>query len=445
MAELALRVRVFIASPSDVKPERDIAEEEIRGLADEAARSGLLISPDRWERLRPTFAPGQPTLNEELEKADLTIAIFWSRLGKAVEGAETGSMQEVRIAGERVTRGLSDDLIVYFRTSPAPANSSAEQVEAVAAFRRRLHEGHFLATTEYESVDEFRSLIQRHLREWLERWKPVPRICEYALSRSSPSVDARQPLGENRVQRVLNLFDAFERKSVATHLGRLAVTRYQQDGPMAMRRPFSQRETGLPHDNWNEVSAMARENGEAVTDVADILQVYHLSPAPFLKHNRDQYRFSCAEWFYFFCAWGLIAEITEGNVEAVERRPYINPVHQYIKGLTRRRAANVSTNLIAWLLNETGITDGKPIARNFAAYVLGMIGAREAEDALARALKEDDGDDVRLYCLTSLGKLRSRRYLSLVVDFYDAAPSDEFRLDVARAVSRITGVAMFEL
>jgi HEAT repeat protein len=84
------------------------------------------------------------------------------------------------------------------------------------------------------------------------------------------------------------------------------------------------------------------------------------------------------------------------------------------------------------------------VARNFAAYVIGMIGGIQAQDALAEALQSDKGVDVSRYCITSLGKLRSRRHLPLLVQFFQTG-NDDLRLVISQAVSNIVGIAHYEL
>ena len=91
------------------------------------------------------------------------------------------------------------------------------------------------------------------------------------------------------------------------------------------------------------------------------------------------------------------------------------------------------------------IVANKPIVRNFAAYVLGMLGALEAQDALARACETDRGQDVALYSVTSLGKIRSRRYLDLLVDQFEKVSDSHLRLTIGQAICRIIGIAEYEL
>jgi hypothetical protein len=73
-----------------------------------------------------------------------------------------------------------------------------------------------------------------------------------------------------------------------------------------------------------------------------------------------------------------------------------------------------------------------------------MIDARAWESTLAEAVATDEGAEVRLYSITSLGKLRSRRYLRLLVDLYDSL-RDKERLFASQAIARIVGIARYEL
>lgn len=74
-----------------------------------------------------------------------------------------------------------------------------------------------------------------------------------------------------------------------------------------------------------------------------------------------------------------------------------------------------------------------------------MIGAHGAADQLAESLVEDDGTNVRLYCITSLGKLRSRRHLPLLRSAYHERQYLQEQEMIAKAICRIIGVGRFEL
>ena len=144
---------------------------------------------------------------------------------------------------------------------------------------------------------------------------------------------------------------------------------------------------------------------------------------------------------------GLVPAILEGNFEAVSFRPYVNAVHQYFKYFSHQEKARITDVLRRWLVNADGVTYGKPIARNFSAYELGMIGAIEAQDDLAEAIQDDPGRDVKLYSIASIGKLRARPQLPLLVNvFNQSAPNDgEIRDMAAQAVCRMIGFLDYEM
>jgi len=122
-------------------------------------------------------------------------------------------------------------------------------------------------------------------------------------------------------------------------------------------------------------------------------------------------------------------------------------VHQYLAALVARTPdrSNIVAVLRTWLSRRSGINGVRPIARNFAAYVLGMVGADEASDQLAESLVEDEVAEVRLYCVTSLGKLRARRHLALLRDTYKSSREAIEQETIAKAICRIIGIARFEL
>jgi hypothetical protein len=163
------------------------------------------------------------------------------------------------------------------------------------------------------------------------------------------------------------------------------------------------------------------------------------------RHGADLY-FGSIEWFYFFCAAGLLDALAAGDVRAVERRPYVNPIHQYLQALAvgERRRLVVPT-LRRWLLSAGGITEGKPVARNFAAYALGMLGAVEAHEDLARVIDEDDGDGIRAYCVASLGRMRARVQMPMLADLFKRTEDADLRLMIAQAISRMVGAADYPM
>jgi hypothetical protein len=265
----------------------------------------------------------------------------------------------------------------------------------------------------------------------------VPSICEYAVRRALPSAVPTEYLSDSRIDDVSRVFDFQSDGEKLAFLGGVAVGLYQLHG-------LSSLSLKVPNWPWptdhEYVAGSLHDAGLANVAGQSI-------PAKPLVREGAGVAFSHPEWLFFFSANGLVSAILQGDLEAVSRRPYVNPVHQYFKYFCGRDKARITHVLRRWLVNADGATTGKPIARNFAAYVLGMIGAIEAQDDLAQAIQDDPGRDVKLYAIASIGKLRARPQLPVLVNtFNQSAPNDgEIRDMAAQAVSRMIGLLNYEM
>jgi hypothetical protein len=170
MADLSLKLKVFIASPNDVAAERRVAEEEVAALAQDCARQRLLLMSYLWEKDgRPSIETPQTYLNEELRNAELTVVILWSRLG-------LGTGEEFVRAGQQVRNGASDEVLLYFKTAAPPTGVEDSDSEKVRHFKSDLSS----FALDFETIEDFRARLRHDLRLWVERWYDVPEICQFA-------------------------------------------------------------------------------------------------------------------------------------------------------------------------------------------------------------------------------------------------------------------------
>ncbi len=431
MADLSLSLPVFIASPAEVSAEREVAEEVVLGAARDAAKRGLLLYPFRWEH--DYFAASgqpQPPLTEQLRRAENVVVILWTRVG-------AGSRVELETALELAEHGEIDNVAIYFKTPQAGCASNDVQKlrEALVASDRAL-------CWEFASTNDFRRLFDHQLRLWLARWEGAPACCQYALENSS-SMRGTDHVGDNRLLALERIFDLSTLAHVRPYLGATALQSYQRHGAEALRQRLNR---GLlqEHDPWWMCHALPVEQMQEKWQPGRRGQPF-ASPAPLVIGSDGEVAFADAEWFSYFCAVGLADAICQGRLEAVALRPYWNPVHQYLSAYVRRENLSITQTLIRWLTNADGSTGALPVARNFAAYVLGMIGAVEAQDVLAETMRRDIGEDVQTYCITSLGKLRARRYLPRLVGMFQKESNQIRRLLLSQAVSNIVGFARFDL
>jgi len=324
-------------------------------------------------------------------------------------------------------------VFLYFNGAQ-PGDADAQKVAAVKEFRSQMmRDGVFIG--DFADTQAFEERISRDLRIWIDRWRGVPEICAYALRKTPGGAAPAYILGENRLAYLKQVFDPLSMPDLARTIGLVAMWMYQEGGPSAAVAPLKFNSLSLA-TNVIEGRFSASAEGFDQMVLAGVLR----------RESGARFLFANDEWFYFFCACGLLNSILREDVHAVERRPFINPIHQYLQALVigHDREQAIAT-LRKWLVNQDGVTSGKPIARNFAAYALGMVNAVEAHEDLARMIDEDVGQDVRTYCVASLGRMRARVQLPTLVDLFKRTEDADLRLTTAQAVSRMVGIADYPL
>ena len=157
MAEVE-RIRVAIASPSDVNAERERIKEVFTRWNN--ANDHAFLLPKMWEYASPTLG-GHPQkiINERIiNESDLMIALFWSRLGTATPDADSGTVEEIEQFIEKKGAGR---VMLYFCTRSFPHNIDLAQVQMVRDFKERMKkEGLF---REFDTTEHFESELYSHL------------------------------------------------------------------------------------------------------------------------------------------------------------------------------------------------------------------------------------------------------------------------------------------
>ena len=186
-------LRIFISSPSDVRPERLRTEQIIRRLAAEFTYH-FNVEAVLWERepLVATHHFQDPENIPQPRGMDVVVVILWSRLGvplpedkfrgaisgRAVTGTEWEFEDALAAARERGT----PDLLLYRKT--APVSVSLDDDEALEERRRQRglvqdfigrwfrsedRSGFIAASHNFETAAEFEDQLYEHLRGLLER------------------------------------------------------------------------------------------------------------------------------------------------------------------------------------------------------------------------------------------------------------------------------------
>jgi hypothetical protein len=138
MSEQAEIIRVAIASPSDLHVEREAIPKLFDRWNTGHEDQNILIRPIMWETSSIPELGDHPQhiLDRQIiERADLLVAIFWTKIGSPTPTAASGTIEEIR---EFVQRKGAGRAMVYFCTrqvSQSPDDIDTSALDAIKKFK----------------------------------------------------------------------------------------------------------------------------------------------------------------------------------------------------------------------------------------------------------------------------------------------------------------------
>ncbi|MDA5093723.1 response regulator [Aliiroseovarius sp. KMU-50] len=184
----ARQIKVFISSPGDVIPERQIAKMVLGRLNEEYSGRALLV-PILWEEepllVTQTF---QAQIHPPHE-TDIYLGVLWSRIGSPLPDTirrEDGSLYESGTAfefedaleGHRSTG--KPEMLLYLKTGYPDVSlenrdevlDRLEQIDQLNAYRERMlmgEDGSYAAAFHmFERIEEFETMLEIHLRKLVQ-------------------------------------------------------------------------------------------------------------------------------------------------------------------------------------------------------------------------------------------------------------------------------------
>lgn len=162
---------ILIASPGDTVEERGATERALHGWnASRAEREQVVLLPQRWETgTTPRLGDrAQSIINEDMvDKADIVLALFDSRLGTATGEAVSGTAEELQRAHE-----AGKPVHVWFSDEPLPRNADLNQVEALRTFKATLEPLGLLGS--YANPDDLAFQVRNAIESDLARLELGP-------------------------------------------------------------------------------------------------------------------------------------------------------------------------------------------------------------------------------------------------------------------------------
>lgn len=163
-------LRIVVASPSDVQPERELLDNSVipelnRGIG---SIYNLSLELACWETdTYPGFhLDGPQALIDDIlkiEACDILIGIFWKRFGTPIQDGTTGTEREFLTAYNAWKSQGTPQIMMYFKQKPFMPQSSREsqQAQKVLEFRENFpDEGLYW---KYQEETEFEKLVRQHL------------------------------------------------------------------------------------------------------------------------------------------------------------------------------------------------------------------------------------------------------------------------------------------
>lgn len=191
------KIKIFLASPSDVPTERRHVGKVIDELnRTVAADKGVYFEGTSSENAFPGYGKdGQAILNEQIGKMqeyDLFIGLMWSRIGTPTPRAKSGTAEEFGRAVQALRRKKKPEVWFYFRLSAVTPSTREEvkQLDEVIAFRDKFRgEGLFRG---YKAPAEFRDQLREHLTLWLnQRQRKVSKTRSAGVKQSKTLTEAK--------------------------------------------------------------------------------------------------------------------------------------------------------------------------------------------------------------------------------------------------------------
>ena len=152
----------MIASPGDVSSERAIIRDVIyEWNAVHSYSRNIVLLPTGWETHSSpeTGDSAQNIINRQiLERCDLLVGVFWTRIGSATESHLSGTVEEIE---RHIESG--GPAMLYFSSQPAALDSvDPEQYANLSSFKRSCQNRSLYQS--YDSQSDFKNKFYRHLQ-----------------------------------------------------------------------------------------------------------------------------------------------------------------------------------------------------------------------------------------------------------------------------------------
>ncbi len=160
---------IFLASPSDVQKEREIADRVVELLNKSMAnRLGWDIKLRLWEDTPPVYGRPQDAINPILDTCDLFVGLVWERWGQPTGNNSSGFEEEFERAKANRKKSGSPEICLFFKTvEESKKKDPGEQLKRVLDFKNQQIQLKEVKFTDVKDTDDWREKLHLWLPGYL--------------------------------------------------------------------------------------------------------------------------------------------------------------------------------------------------------------------------------------------------------------------------------------
>jgi uncharacterized membrane protein YeaQ/YmgE (transglycosylase-associated protein family) len=157
-------IRIFLASSSELRKDRDAFDLRMRQLNDRLRNRGIYLKIVRWEHFLDAMSETrlQDEYNRAIRKCDVFVSLFFTKTGKYTEEEFTTAHDHFMSTGRPF-------IYTYFKNDSITTGKAREEdLNSLWKFERRLEElGHF--PTYYKNIDQLHVKFGEQIEEMLDQ------------------------------------------------------------------------------------------------------------------------------------------------------------------------------------------------------------------------------------------------------------------------------------
>ncbi len=181
------KMRIFVASPSDMATEREKLDVIIDSLKPLAEKEGLILEVVDWRKVVPDAGRPQQVIFDQLKPTtwDIFIGILWHRFGSLTGAANpatqkeysSGTYEEFMTVYRLWEKFKQPRIMMYRCTRPIPPNAlDPDQFKRVNEFFAQFDGSkgeHPVLYQTFDTVENFEKLLREHLQQVLLKYNEM--------------------------------------------------------------------------------------------------------------------------------------------------------------------------------------------------------------------------------------------------------------------------------